>query len=648
MNTNVWLEPGGEMLSETLRQEARAWNRIHQPPATIAQWQSYRGQIRRRLMAAAGTFPEKCPLAVEEHGIIPCDGYRIIKLTYQSRPGLRVPAHLFVPDARGPFPAILNVHGHWRQGKIAARVAGRARMMAKEGFVAMSVDAIGAGERGTKPGEFEYHGNQQGCSLFSFGESLLGMQVYDNMRAIDALQSLDYVDRNRIGVTGASGGGNQTMWIAALDERVKAAVPVVSVGTFESYVTNSNCWCETLPGGLTITEEWGVLALAAPHPLLILTALKDQIPAFSQKEMLRSYAAARKIYGLYNAESKFAYQAINLPHGYHPDMIRHALGWFKHWLKGEGAALPCSLPEVTDHPEGKLMCFPGKTRPVKVKSLLQYVALKSQAAKKSFLAGAKLNRSAKAGELRDLLRVRAGADFIRCSPFVNALDEGHSVEKFTVESEQGVLIPCLHILPTNGKPAGAVIALHRDGKEACLKEKYVQQILAEGRKSICLVDLRGTGETYWQPAKPPVTDHYLARAAIWLGRTAIGDWVKDILAVRSALSGLNAPKKVELFACGEPALAALAAAALTESFSAVNAAELLETYVVKNAPPSQRYSIFVPGILNWGDVSLMVAMANCPVRILSIVNAAGKPLSPGERGRFNSEVTLLSRRLGSR
>ena len=212
IDTNVWSGPGGNILKEALRQEARALHQMHQPPASLREWSAMRGRIRRKLLNAAGSFPAPPALELREHGTIKLEGYRITKLTYQSRPGLRVSAHLMRPDGPGPFPAILNMHGHWAQGKIAARVAGRCQVFAREGFVVLSVDAIGAGERGTFPNKFEHHG-RQGTPLFSVGESLLGMQVYDNMRGIDLLQSLDYVDGARIGATGASGGGNQTMWV---------------------------------------------------------------------------------------------------------------------------------------------------------------------------------------------------------------------------------------------------------------------------------------------------------------------------------------------------------------------------------------------------------------------------------------------------
>ena len=646
MNTNIWAEPGGPILKEALRQEARVLRQLHQPPGSLDRWLEMRRRLRRRLLKAAGTFPEPVELNVREHGLLKMDGYRIAKITYQSRRNLRVTANLYLPDGPGPFAGVLNVHGHWVQGKIGAGVADRCHILAREGFVVLCVDAIGAGERGTKPGEFEYHGSQQGVSLLSVGETLLGMQVYDNMRGIDLLQSLACVDKQRIGVTGASGGGNQTMWVAALDPRVKAAVPVVSVGTFESYVTNNNCWCETLPGGLQSCEEWGVLGLIAPNPLLILTALKEGIPAFFLQEMLRSYAQARRVYGLYGAEEKIAYQAVNRPHGYCPEMQRCMLGWFKHWLQGEGSALPRALPKVPELPETTLMCFPGKSRPPQVKSLLAYASLRTRECKQSFLAQSRLDRVQKVRELRRMIKLPGGPEMLRRSEPVCGEEGGMRFEKITVEVEPNMLVPCMLLWSGKKTPLELTIALHPHGKERCLKEPFVQALLKSGR-GLCLVDLRHTGETKWDMADS--TEHLPpARTAMWLGRTMIGDWVKDILAVRAALMTRRGAKRVELLAFEEPALAALAAAAIGKHFAGVSVVNLLSSYVVSDIAPVQRYSIFVPGILQWGDVTLLAGLAHCSVRVCSLVHPSGRALSRKERSAWLGEVRQFGRRMGMR
>ncbi len=206
MNTNVFMENAGGVVRDSLVIEAKRFAVSHQPPLTLEDWKSRRAELVSLIKANAGTFCDDCDLDVKYYASIQMPGYSVKKLTYQSRPGFRVTANLYVPDGPGPFPGVLNLHGHWAQGKIAERVQNRGHLLALNGFVVLAVDAFGAGERGTVPGEFEYHGAGIGGSLFTVGETLLGMQVNDNMRGIDLLQSLDYVDAERIGVTGASGG----------------------------------------------------------------------------------------------------------------------------------------------------------------------------------------------------------------------------------------------------------------------------------------------------------------------------------------------------------------------------------------------------------------------------------------------------------
>ena len=144
---------------------------------------------------------------------------------------------------------------------------------------------------------------------------------------------MPYVDRENIGATGSSGGGNQTMWLAAMDERIKAAVPVVSAGTFEAYVMGSPCICEVLTDGLTFTEEAAVLALIAPRAIKMCNHQQDDNAAFNPREMLRSYKNAKPVFKMLGVENNIAYDTFNLTHGYWPEDREVMLGWFNLHLK---------------------------------------------------------------------------------------------------------------------------------------------------------------------------------------------------------------------------------------------------------------------------------------------------------------------------
>ncbi len=630
MRTYVWNEPAGNLLRDWTCLEARRLHRLHLPPVTLADWQQQREALKADIRRLAGIRDEPAPLDLREYRTLQRDGYSITAVTYQSRPGFRVTGSLYRPDGRGPFPGVIGVHGHWSQGRLAERVAQRGHILAQLGYVVLLLDAFGSGERATRHGEYEYHGAQLGASLLGVGRSLLGMQIEDNMHGVDLLQSLPEVNSDRIGVTGASGGGNQTMWLAAMDDRITAAVPVVSVGTFESYIANPNCICETLPGGLTIMEEWGALALAAPGALLILTALQDSNRAFQVQEMVRSADDAREVFRLYGMEERLAYQVFNTPHGYWPEMQQHMVGWFNRWLKDEPSALPAPLPPIIEVAEEELMCFPDHDRPSDVPGILEF--LRREQAALPVVNAAETKRD----ELRAMLRLPHGCGDV--SNRVVGEEDGREVEHLVVESEPGVPIPCVLVM---GSKAGTVIVAGTRGKAALLEEPAVQALVADG-KTVCLVDVRGTGETRWDEGtvRP---DHELARSALWLGRTTIGDWTADLLAVADLLDGDG----IELLAFDEVALAALAAAALEDGFAGVQLCRALASYHVRDAMPVQAMSIFVPGIVKWGDIPMMAALARCPVTWEQPVSTTGEALLDDELAALGARIEELRGRLVS-
>ena len=175
-------------------------------------WEHRRQELRRALQQSwGGKFPrEPAPLQPRLVERLPRDGYRLEKILFQTWPDVTMAAHAYVPEGKGPFPAVLCVHGHWPLAKQEPRVQARCIGLAKLGFVVLAVDAFGAGERGIKPDLGEYHGAMVASTLWSSGRALAGIQVYENMRAVDYLQTRREVASDRIGITGTSGGGSQT------------------------------------------------------------------------------------------------------------------------------------------------------------------------------------------------------------------------------------------------------------------------------------------------------------------------------------------------------------------------------------------------------------------------------------------------------
>ena len=516
---------------------------------------------------------------------------------------------LYVPDGDGPFPAVLNVHGHWAQGHLSERVQARGHSLAKNGFVCLSVDAWGSGERSWNHGQYRYHGNTLGGGLFQYGETLMGAQIADNMRAVDLLLSLPFVDSDNIGVTGASGGGNQTMWLAAMDERIKAAMPVVSVGTFEAYVMSENCVCELLPDGLTFTEEDGILALVAPRYLKICNALKDT-KSFSVAEMLRSYNKARDIFKLYGAEDRFTYQPFNTVHGYWPEIREAMLGFFKMALMGKGNGAAISEIPFNTLSEEQIMTFePGK-RPDNFGTIEEYLALKAKSIPERDISPK--DAKSEFAKLAAALRFEPTVQNTQLTQ-MSDIDGWH---RCTLMAQDSRALPILYKI--NGSPskcAKAYAFSSPSGKASLQETPMLNKALAEENAAVLLFDAFATGETACDDANKLSPFHLLCRTLLWCGMTLEGEWARDFVSIAAFAHDTLGAEEIILGTVGEMSVAACTAATAI-AIGATNidgvrklsviAQDFPATFAWSNGNdgslPQGTLARAIPGFSNWGDI----------------------------------------------
>ncbi len=594
----VWTESFSGYIGNSLKNEAAKLFRIHQLPDTLDAWHEHSVELRKNIWKNLGVFYDNSlDLDLRETGEIQMDGYVVKNIYYQSRPGLYVTGNLYIPDGDGPFPAVVGVHGHWAQGRLAERVQSRGHTLAQNGYVSLLVDAFGSGERGTEHGEFEYHGAGLGGALFNIGESLMGAQIIDNMRAVDILCSLDYVDSNKIGATGASGGGNQTMWLAALDERIAASVPVVSVGTFESYIMASNCVCECLPNGLTFTEESGVLALIAPRALKICNCLGDSNITFQPSEMLRSYVEARKVFQVYNSDSRLAYQIFNKPHGYWPEIRETMLGWFDLHLKGIGDGAPRTEKAFECLPEEELMVFKKGKRPTEVIPIAEYCTKKAVELKNA------ASKSSKT-ELKDILKY-SELELKKTHQYA----DNSGWERFALETTCGSMIPILIRKPQDSSK-DYVKATSSMGKADLVNSDYFAKLSA-GNKGIIIFDAYASGET---ACTDPINNlspyHTLSRTLLWLGRTLYGEWSKEYTLLTNWSRQTLGAENIELFGYRESGIAAIFAGAILSEDITITVEKTPKSFVFTDKTASHELSMgfCLPNILKWGDLDTAISL----------------------------------------
>src|SRR5260370_1219407 len=206
----------------------------------LEEWRAGLPWLRQEYLDMLGLWPlpEKTPLHVTVTGSLERDDIVIDKLHFQSRPGLYVTGNLYRPKKiEGKLPAVLYVCGHSGRGRDGNKTAFQDHGMwfATNGYVCLIIDTLQLGEI---PGI--HHGTYREGRWWgqARGYPPAGVECWNGIRAIDYLVSRSDVDAERIAVTGISGGGAATFWIAAADGRVKCAVPVSGMSDLESYVTN--------------------------------------------------------------------------------------------------------------------------------------------------------------------------------------------------------------------------------------------------------------------------------------------------------------------------------------------------------------------------------------------------------------------------
>ncbi len=642
---DVFAKNHADFLESKLRNEAIIKFGTHQLPDNPEDWVKYRTNLRKTIIQKTGlVVNHSLPLDIKETGSIQMKGYRIKNIAFQTRPGVYATANLYIPDGKGPFPAVITMPGHWRKAKFDPEGPQQlGHSLALDGYVCLSMDPWGSGERTTVHGAFDYHGTSLGASLLNVGESLAGFQISDNIRGVDLLSSLSYVDPKNIGATGASGGGNQTMWLAAMDERVKAAVPVVSVGTFESYVMRSNCICELLPDGLTFTEEAGIIALVAPRAIMMCNHKQDSAPAFLPFEMQRTVRNALPVFKMLGVEKNITYQVFDKTHGYWPENREAMLGWFDLHLKGIGTGLPKKESAFELLPEEKLLVYPIGKRDPGVQTTAEFCEKRGKELRTAFLSTGNLVALEKQKELRNILRINERSELKKVHQFVS-LGEW---DRLALETSDTKLIPILHQAPADPK-LGYMIISNTSGKKGVSAE-LISELKKKGQ-GIVIVELSGTGESTSSKEianSKSMVLHTLSRSELWLGRTILGEWVKELNVVADFIKSNYKAQKLSIDGNKEAGLAALFLAATGGNIDDIVLRDVPLSYQFDNGGSLDFFSmaIHLPGFLNWGDVSLAAGLSGKQIRIVNPVSMSGQKISGNSLNEYRTEFAKMRTKL---
>ncbi len=641
---HVFNEKMGALVENNLRHEAFLKFPTYQLPQGKYEWDTYKAQLKNQIIKKTGALiNKKLPLNLKETGSLQMKGYTTKNIVFQTRPGIYATANLYIPDGKGKFPGVIVMMGHSLEGRLYDKYQAVGITLALNGYVSLCIDPWGAGERTTIHGVFEDHGdeNNLGAALMNVGESLMGIQITDNIRGVDLLCSLPYVDAHNIGATGSSGGGNQTMWLAAMDERVKAAVPVVSAGTFEAYVMGSPCICEVLTDGLTFTEEAAVLASIAPRAIKMCNHQQDANAAFNPREMLRSYKNAKPVFKMLGAENNIAYDTFNLTHGYWPEDRQAMLGWFDLHLKGMGTGAQVKEVPFKTLPNEQLMVYAKGERNPEVLTTEEYCKRRGNELRTILLNTKSFDPATKRNELRSILRINEKSIIKN----VYEYSEVNGWNRFALETSDDKLIPILlHAPSANSKEF--VIITNPDGKEN-ISPDLIERLIKSG-SGIAVADLSGTGET--SSASLHSYDSIgklrtLSKSYLLLGKTVLGEWVKELNVVTGFINSKYKSTKVSINGSKEAGLAGLFLAALEGNIENVTLQYAPASYLFDNRKSVEFFStgIHLPGFLNWGDVSLAAALSGKNITFINPVTMSGQRISGDKLKEYKAEFEQMRR-----
>jgi dienelactone hydrolase len=343
--------------------------------STPAELETLQKDLRRTFLELIDGLPQASgPPPVRLTGRTEADGYTIDKLAYESFPGYFVSALLYRPtNASGPRPGVLSPCGHSATGKAAGPYQTLHVNLAKRGFVVLTYDPVGQGERSQfwdearqrsrfnlACGEHAVLGNP----LYLLGTSLARYRIWDGMRGLDYLASVPGVDADRLGCVGNSGGGTLTAYIAALDPRVKAAAICCYITTLPRRMGNR---IETDPDADPEQDVFGfvsegidhagLLALRAPRPTLLGTARYDFFPIEGARE---SFAEAKRLFEVVGAGDRIARVEAEEKHGLSHPLRQAVYAFFDHWLLGRTDGGTDEVPVTPRSPKELQVCDAGQ------------------------------------------------------------------------------------------------------------------------------------------------------------------------------------------------------------------------------------------------------------------------------------------------
>lgn len=628
--------------------------------------QKYQAEARAMLLEAIGKLPPRTPLRARLGGTLERDEYVIEKVIFESRPRYYVTANVYVPRAtRPPFPTLLASVGHWGAGKAFSDYQRLGAYFARRGFLVMVFDLPGMGERVESwdtvtsrplvhPGTSEYfvtteHGIAAGRTILTSG-NLVTYLIWDAIRALDYLTARDDVDAARIAATGVSGGGWQTELLAALDPRVKVAMPACYGG----------CIADLLFGAKISTAD--VEALIAPRPLLLMEATGDSRSSVMEK--LRRRKLVGDFYRAAGVVDRLRFMLAEGPHGYTPTMFAVMLDWLARWLPvpAPPAAQTAERPLQLER-ESNLACTMTGQIVTALGGETLFSLNRTEARR---LAGQwpaprqTADLEGWRGPLRERVLERLAiperGQAVKSSVLDRNDRQTYFIECLVYYSEPEIYVPSLLLLPRRRGPAPAVVVVNEAGKSAEAFAETQLVPLCEAGHVVFSIDPRGMGETAVPRQRTGYADLAVGEdaglfyRALRARRTIVGMRVFDVMRAIDYLQTRTEVDsgRISAIGIGAGGVLVLFAGALDNRIGrvAISGAPVSYMGIVESRIFTHALSHLVPGALQHFDLPQAAALlAPRPLLIVNPVDGRHRRVDEAEAAgtyKFTKQIYNLA------
>jgi dienelactone hydrolase len=595
-------------------------------PATAADWNREAARLRKHILndIVFHGWPAdwvNSPPKFEEIGVIETGHeYRLRKLRYEIVPGFWTAAILYEPEsAHGKMPAILNVHGHEPHGLAAEYKQKRCINFAKRGIVALSLEWFGYGEMSQPWNKHDF-----GAQLDLVGVNSLGLFYLAMRRGLDYLATLPEVDSSRLGVTGLSGGGWQTIVLSALDPRVKVAVEVAGFGALQTNITHPSDTdeIEEDPADFSRGEDYpDLVAMRAPRPTLLVHNAMDNCCFRAMLVKPYIYEVIKPFFRLYGKPDALAWHENRDPgtHNYQLDNRQQAYAFFTRYFN-----LPVSAKEI---PSGQEILSAEQLHIDLPAENLTVLGIARQFASKishpSNPSEGPEQVPVQRSKLKSVIRYQP-ATVERAWRMWNTKGMGVETLSYRLEFNNG-LNAAANWLQGLAVPAGAPASILLDDGGRKAAADLVSDLVNRGRQVLAL-DLIFNGEM--RPQQPDPTDYELLVSTT--GERPLGLEVAQLIGAARWLRATSGNQKISLETRGiRSQVVALAAAAIEPSlFSEVithGGMKSLSYLLAAPVPFRKAPELFCLDLYKDFDLDRFIALAR-PVRIsqLDLVDVAAK------------------------